>query len=240
MAEISDYLKELEEQKVQEESEIIVVRNPVVEELFKKYELSVIKYFEHFRKNRLLTNDAIYDSFCKSLRRLCCSSDDIAKFSLGLKKYDSSVLLFASGLFLSVLINTSSEKSFEIITSHLNTKIICVGYKNEKNVVVVGDLGDLTGSKQIDGTLRVKGCVDGYVGENMRNGQIIVEKNCTGSVGSELEGGEIFINGNVKGAIGSGSKGGKIYVEGKLDDQYFLPSHCKAQIYHKGVLVWPE
>ncbi len=239
MAEITDYLNGLNEQNVQEESKILVVENPVLDKVFKKYESFLKNGLKHSSSYKLVSTESVHDSLCKKLRGICCSAQDIRNFSFGIKNYESSEVFAASGLFLSVLINKSFEEDFEIVTAHLNKLINCVGYKNEKNVVVNGDLGESAGVRQIGGSLRVKGSVDGSVGSRMTGGKIIVNKDITGLVGYELQGGKIYVKGNTSQCVGLDSKGGKIYFSGKMEDNLELRK-CNARIYQNGVRIWPK
>ncbi len=174
MAGIDDYLQGLDEQVVQEESKILVVRNPVVDVLLERYKL----WMEESSKLEFLEQD--YD-FCSNLiKGMNYSAMDVRNFSVLFKVYENSDFFYWSGIFISALINTSKEKDFEIFTAHLSEEISHLGVHNKKNLTIMGDAGDFTGDNQERGRIIVKGSVGSNLGSHSKNGEIYVD----GSIGN--------------------------------------------------------
>ncbi len=203
MAEISDYLNDLGEQKVQEEKEIEIVENPVVEELCKKFE----KWMQ--------MKPSDYDSALKTVKGLKYSSKDVRNFSVSLSRYNiGGWPLRISGLFLSALINNSEEKYFEVIIQHLVQKACDLGKHNTKNVVIIGDTGYFLGAYMQTGLIIVKGSVGIGAGYCMRAGKIKIDGNAGTGLGADSKGGKIYVKGRIEGR-GEDCKA-EIYQNGKL------------------------
>ncbi len=171
MAEISDYLNGLNEQVVQEEKEIVVVSNPAVEEICRIYE----DWLSGFNDKRPdCSTDNLYDSVIKSLKGKVITAKDILNFSMALKKYERRDWFRTSGIFLSALIEQSKDGELEVYTNHLSQKISWIGSRNEKNIVVVGNVGSATGLKMQKGKLTIIGDVRA-IGHLVYGGEIHVD-----------------------------------------------------------------
>ncbi len=189
MVEISDYLQELEEQQVQEESEILVVQNPVVEELCEIY--------ARFNSNRK-SNDYlwdIYDTCLEIIEGKVITAKVVRDFSIILKKYEADRYFSSNGIFLSSLINYSEEKKFEIVTAHLVKEMGWIGCFNKKSLVVKGNAGFATGTRMEKGIIKIMGDAGKYIG-------------------GASEGGKIHVSGRIR-SIGQDCEA-KIYRKGKL------------------------
>ncbi len=114
---------------------------------------------------------------------------------------------------------------------HLSKRLNSVGYRNKKNVRVIGDVGMFPGS-------------------HMSGGQLIIEGNAGHIVGSDFHNGILIIKGNVEGVLAmytgscskscfKGKNGGEIHVEGKADILK-VAEDFKGKIYYKKELVWPK
>ncbi len=203
MAEISDYLKDLNEQVVQEDSQLLVAENPVVEQL--------CGILENLIKVPRIT--VPYISAAEATNGLVYTAEDIKDFSLQLKIFERYKEFPAwAGHFLSALINYSKEENYEVITEHLSKKLIYFGHYNEKNVTVKGSLGFGAGTLMTKGTLLVKGNVGDQPGRNLQGGKIIIKGSAGNTVGYESYGGEIHIKGKI-GYVHS-SCIAKVYQEG--------------------------
>ncbi len=190
MAEINDYLNGLEEQSIQEESKILVVRTPVVEEICMRYKSwldQAVNNWDYWHQIDTFTS--------KSIKGLRYSSKDILNFSIYMKEYESHKDFYKSGVFISMLINNSEENDFVIITGHLIKKLFWLGFDNSKNIVVRGSAGDLTGM-------------------DMRSNILTITGNVGTRSGLYSRGGEIHICGNI-GEISPPCKA-KIYQNGEL------------------------
>ncbi len=133
MSQLENYLNQIKNQEITEESKILVAENPVLDALCKKYEVW-LKKFDPFSDKPLIFLDGLE-----------YTSKDVKDFSIMLKKYEDHDRFSESGQFLSFLTNHSYEKTFEIITMHLNKTINWVGAFCGKKIIVTGDLGECTG-----------------------------------------------------------------------------------------------
>ncbi len=187
---IENYLQDIEEQAVQEESKILVVENPVVEELCRTYELW---------NGSVQTGDSVYVMHSKSC--VCIGANkfpsrDIKAFSLALKKYEEWFSFYRAGVFLSALINTSEEKNFDLLFGLLEIIPNWIGcFLDGKNVNINGKATQCLGYAMSSGKIEISGSA-GY------------------QIGAESTGGEIHVSGAI-GRIHPACKA-KIYQKGEL------------------------
>ncbi len=211
---LNEYLKELEEQKVQEESKIQVVinPNPVLDIIYDRYEqwlgVGVCAGFGHSDE---------YDA-TPLIKDLKYSVKDVRAFSFRMNAHEKLDHFDISGYFLSSLIDNCEGNNFEVITSFLSMNIWYFGCKNFKNSTVIGNLG-------------------GGFGYCMRDGVLEIRGNTGTSPGWKMTGGVIKINGNTGPLVGENSEGGEIYVNGRIES---ISDDCKAKVFHKGVQIWPK
>lgn len=192
------------------------------------------------------------------------SAVEILEFVTHLPFYEKRLPLFdRAGIFISALINNSPDIQFYLNFSCLKEKLDYVGYRNLKEIMIIGDLGNKAGYEMKSGKIFITGnagdrigkgmlggeiTIDGRVGEsvgyNMMGGKIIVKGNTGDNVGSHMRdwmGGremrcpEIIIEGNAGENIGIGTKGGKIYLNGNFKS--ISPDYDRGVIYHKNKLV---
>ena len=174
-----------------------------IEEIFKIYKLS---------KNYL--DD--YDNAIELIRRINYSSQDITEFSKALFKYQNEWNFEEkSGIFLSALINNCIDDEITIVTKNIDKKLKLVGFKNEKNFVVDGDVGDSLGLGMSGGSIVINGNAGDYIGWYMKDGCIFINGNAGKAIGFEMSGGSIYIRGKYI-SISSNIKNGKIYVKNNL------------------------
>ncbi len=238
MAGIENYLQELDEQNVQEESKIQVVRNPVIDNLFDKYE-------------QWLSEQKGYDHAVELIKKTKYTSKDIREFSMLIKKYECNELFSSSGFFLSALINQCRNKYFEIITGHLTKEIDWIGFFNIKHVVVIGSVGEASCAYMKKGEVNIEGNANDFLGEGahggichvkgdagystgliLDGGTIIVNGNTGDGAGFGMQSGKMTINGNAGLMTGTGSAGGEIYVGGRIQGIARKDSRCK--IFRRG------
>ncbi len=231
MAGLDGYLEGLNEQEVQKEKELVVVKSSILESLGKKFEK-----FKYNTKNN--PSEYVFYMTCLDLiKELNYTAKEIKDFSMVLKKYEKHKFFsIKAGLFLSALINTSKESGFEIITAHL-LKIDYVGYFNQKKLTVFGNLGDYAGMYgKKGGNLIVQGDVGYCTGQWMHDGKIIVKGKAGEGTGNAMYGGKIIVKGSAGTITRYASEGGEIYVEGELETS--VKERGKAKLYHKGELIW--
>ncbi len=229
MNNLTDYLQSIEEQEVQEEARIQVVRNSKLDALLKNYE----KWLKETDpvKNSI---DSEYNRAIKLVANLGCTRTDVRNFSILLKQYESDALsFFETGFYLSAMINSSKEKNFDILTNHLEVKIDRIGFVNEKNVIINGDVGEHTGISMQSGKIIVEGNAEVYTGFQMNGGELLIKGN-TDDVGEEMYGGKIIVEGNAEGWVGENSVGGIICVKGEIE---YISDDCMAKVYQRGKRV---
>lgn len=161
---------------------------------------------------------------------------DIEKFSIVLAQYQEiEEFEERSALYLSALINHSSEQRFIVHTSHLThltRDIHHFGYKNNgKQITVKGDVGMSVGDEMESGEIHIEGNAGPYVGNQMFGGKIHVQGHTGGLIGIRMHGGEIYIHGDVGSCIGDKMRGGVIHIGG---DYGSISDEIKGgDIFHK-------
>ena len=143
------------------------------------------------------------------------SSEDISRFAHFLRIYDERENFGFSGLFLSSLINNSSDLNIELKEFESSEKLDCFAYKNNgKTITVNGNPGSYTGIMMQAGDLTINGETSNYLGQYMSGGNIIVNGNTRDFTGDKMSGGDIIIQGNCGRAPGSEMNGGLIEIYG--------------------------
>src|SRR3989338_10136620 len=158
---LDNYLQELNEQEVQEDKKIKVVRSFVVEKICKRYEQWLNGHKEYVVAKNLV-------------EKLNYSAKDVKDFSIRIKKCESDKWFFCSGIFLSALVNASQESDFEILTEHLIKNLCYLGLYNKKNILVRGNVGSSSGSNMTAGSLIIMGDAELITGNNLFGGEIII------------------------------------------------------------------
>lgn len=131
-----------------------------------------------------------YGHAMDEVRMLKYTALDVERFSRMLPELDGERDFGAkAGLFLSALINNGKETDYIIHTCGL--AIDCIGYKNTKNILVVGNAGDKTGWAMTDGTIIVDGNTGKDTGLVMKGGKIHVEGEL-GGISKLMQHGKIF------------------------------------------------
>ncbi|VVC00701.1 Molybdenum-containing formylmethanofuran dehydrogenase 1 subunit C [uncultured archaeon] len=149
-----------------------------------------------------------------------CTAEDVAKFSLRLGElWQADVDGRAAGLFISAMINTSKERTFEVFTSHLDGKVDCIGWSNRgKEIVVRGDAGEGLGRYMRRGSIVAEGNAGDYVGLRMKGGRIEVKGDALRNAGAHKTGGDIIIFGNAGCDAGLEMRGGLVHVMGNAGE----------------------
>ncbi len=163
---INNYLNDLGEQKSQEESKILVVKNPVVDVLFERY--------SRWLNEKLHPYYESYPFALKVISDLNYTSKDVELFFIEIKKQESHHYFVHSGLFLSALINKSCETDFKISTAIFDEKICWMGYLNEKNLYIKGDVGNAAFRQMSKGKVLIEGNVRWDFSEELRGGVVHV------------------------------------------------------------------
>jgi formylmethanofuran dehydrogenase subunit C len=144
------------------------------------------------------------------------SSDDVEMFTLVMAEFqDEAGFSSKAGVFLSALINEGEEDNYRIRTRHLK-KINYLGYKNTKNIAVIGDVGFSLGMQMEAGKISVSGDAGDGVGSWMENGLIVIDGSAHDNTGFAMQGGLIVVNRDIGNSAGHGMRGGKIVVKGDV------------------------
>ena len=217
------------EEKQPEQKEFKVERTPTLDALVKGFD----KLFE---PNFNFDNYGFYQE-CEKQTPHNYSARDIELFSLTLGKYeDTQDFRRQAGLYISVLINKSSEEKFLVHTSHLPSGLDFLGGINQgKHITVKGDVGIRTAERMESGEIHIEGNEGGSGGSGMCGGKLYVHGNSGGMMAHEMFGGEIHIEGNVESTIGIDMTGGKVYIEGNYHS--WARNMRRGEIYHKGKLI---
>src|SRR3989338_22120 len=182
-----------------------------------------------------------YDNVFELLKDIRCYAKDIERFSISLADFqDEEHFSEKAGIFLSAMINNSSDTDFIIYTKYLaegTKEIRGIGYKNTKNITVDGNVGDDIGWGMSAGRILVKGDANEFVGWGISGGTIII-RGYVSSAGEHATGGKIVVQKGLF-SIGEGMGSGcEIYSNGKYPPH--LNRDSRGQVFHKGKLVLPE
>lgn len=136
-----------------------------------------------------------YEEAVELTRGLGHTASDVKEFSVAMSAFkEQNRFNWKAGMFLSALIASGRDEQFTIITTHL-PNIHHLGFRNSKNIVIVGDAGD-------------------YLGTSMSGGRIDLDGNAAQMAALRMEGGTIRIHGNAGNDLGRAMKGGFVIVEG--------------------------
>lgn len=189
-----DLFDKLQKEEPKDSKIIKIEFSKGLEYIVEKYK-EIVKYDKKFGEH--LTLKELYKRISTHLGDRLVTAQDIADFSIIMSKYFKDDKFFndvLTGLSLSALINLSPEQFFTIYTIHFNRRISYLGYANEKNVIIIGDV-DLLGEGMKKNVIKVSGSA-WDVGAGMYEGAIYIE-------------GEIV-------KIANNIIGGKVYHKGKL------------------------
>ena len=160
--------------------------------------------------------DAVYFESLKTTQALKPSARDIELFSIGLVKFQEIPdFNYISGIFLSALVNSSEDSDFSIRTKDLSRTLQFLGFKNTKNMVVHGSVGDHFGCDMVRGRVEVNGNAGHYFGVKMVGGSQILNGNVIGGwLGDNMNAGNITVYGNIR-DLSEHVLGGNIFQRGR-------------------------
>src|SRR3989338_3836014 len=188
------------------------------------------------RKRRAIVDE--YEVAVSIVSSINYSSVDVGKFSIALTEFQEEKDFFSkAGLFLSALINNGKDASYTITTRHLEKPIKYLGFRNTKNITIIGDVGadaaykmesgvmvingntgGGTGYEMQGGSLEINGNAGMRLGTKMKDGTISVKKDVRAAAGLLMQGGAIVINGNANDHLGGLMEGGNIVVKGNAEN----------------------
>ncbi|MBI4919493.1 hypothetical protein HY837_06170 [archaeon] len=233
---LDNYLQSLGEQKVLEEKQIEVKKNPKVEELYRIIESKDTDFWSwELGEAWGLLHGLNYRNFHEKIKDLKLTSKDISDFSIRLKDYEQAhggLNAPCVGVFLSVLINECEENDFTLMLNHLETELYFVGLWNKKNITVYGNVYHAAEEMQ-KGTLIINGVPKQELGRSLCGGKIIVNGSTEADLGPKMTRGEIHVKGDMKdfdkqkksfgtlfpnkSSAGDSMSGGKIIIDGNFE-----------------------
>jgi hypothetical protein len=210
--------------------DVQVTENEVVPQLKNLFRQT--KYDENYDRYDRFYRETFHKQIARLVKGIDYSAKDVELFSLVLEELKKdfkdicAVTCFGLpwglesstkvGLFLSALINQGKDRDYIIHTENLSFAIFHLGFKNTKNITVVGPVGDGLGCQ-------------------MNSGTIVVTGHAADDVGEHMDGGTIRVKGNTGDYIGGDMRDGKIYLSG---DYGTIEEDAHGRIYHKGKLIF--
>jgi len=156
------------------------------------------------------------------LRQISIKAEDVAAFCIslsslnkGASREDENDFSSKAGVFLSVLVYLSKDTHFTLPLDHLDERLDFLGYRNNKNVRIKGDVGINLGEMMSGGSIEVDGDVGVFLGYQMIGGTITINGNSDDFTGSNMRGGDIRVSGTIRG-YEEEPEGGRIYEAGVL------------------------
>ena len=209
-----------------------------------KYNLHVLSARSHYDLKDL---ESSYKSALAILKNVPYSSKDVSDLRLGYRmrfdldsrdRQDGARDDSEEGIFISAAINQCADRVFVIETKERRLyryeRINNVGYRNTKEVRIVGSVGRQTGKLMKEGCIIIRGDAGDETGAWMEGGSLIVSGNAGSGLGAGMSGGCIKVGGNAGHFLGQGMRGGQIHVEGRIST---IGDVIHGKIYHKGKLI---
>lgn len=159
--------------------------------------------------------DELYEEAMERVEDIEVDSEMVADFVGGL---DEDIAErdkdWVSGIYISAAINSSEEDFFTLPETE---NIEYLGYKNQKDIRIEGDVADI-GSEMQEGEITVEGDVTGSAGHKMEDGEITVKGSTGRETGQKMQGGQILVEGDTGIHLGKEMTDGEIVVEGHAED----------------------
>jgi len=183
-----------------------------------------------------LARGACYEEFVHASRLLegaDMSAKTITEFSITfddclLPEHKNKPHRYYEGIFISAMVKKAKEMDFVIhLTEDVRRIVGFIGYENEKNIRVYGDVGDSSFIRMSSGTVEILGHACGNLAEQMSGGRIVIHEDYWGHVSYCY--------------IGHKMTGGEIRIKGKSNPQLELEPLVKriehGRVYYKGELI---
>ncbi len=155
----------------------------------------------------------------ETLSKIDYTAPEITQFCFALRNIDKETYSpFFAGFFLTALISadyvkTKTKEPYLLITEELPL-LHCIGYALQgENIEIMGSVGNLLGTKMIEGNIHVQGSAGDYCGIEMNGGKIIVDNFVSNFCGDQMNDGEILIKKNANYLVGRGMNGGYIQIK---------------------------
>ncbi len=149
------------------------------------------------------------------IRDIKYTAKDVEKFTVSLQEFiDLRGFDFKVGLFLSVLVNNCDDDLYLLQLKHLDVKIQDIGFRNNKDIVIDGNVGANLGLEMSSGKLLLNGSSGNCLGWRMSGGTIEIKGDVGLDTGVYMVNGDIYLNGRY-GKISDHIIGGRIFHKGK-------------------------
>jgi len=162
------------------------------------------------------TFEGIFNSAVDSIRHLDYTASDVIDFCFRLSNFEDHKFFSWNGLYLSALVYHGKDDQYELVTEHLGSRLDRLGYRNCKDVTIVGSTGKKTGNFMDSGSLIITMDCGLDLGKRMDGGSVIVYGKAGNNVGIEMSRGTITIKENSGSYTGLNMSGGDIIVEGNV------------------------
>ncbi|MFA6489368.1 MAG: hypothetical protein WCT52_01695 [Candidatus Micrarchaeia archaeon] len=150
------------------------------------------------------------------------TAEDIAEFALSLGKYQGRKnFANRAGLFLSELCNSCADRAITLHLSHLDTPINYLGFRNRKELTVIGNAGSHFGQENEDGSLSLEGNAGSFAFLRMRGGSAKITGSALDYACEEMENGKASIGGNARHHAGRMMRGGQALFNRDVGDAAF-------------------
>ncbi len=149
---------------------------------------------------------------------------DVMAFSNGLRHYRSKTSAgWKAGMFISALVNNSEHQHFVVSAGSAGQTLDYLGFRNEKNLVIIGHAGNRLGWEMTRGSIFVDGNAGNETGGRMADGKIWVQGDAGEKAGTGMRGGLLHIRGKPGKEAGHTRQGGTILF-GAEEKSYPLPA----------------
>ena len=121
------------------------------------------------------------------------------------------------GIYISALINASTEGSFELNLHNYQKRLHFLGFRLEtgKSLSIIGDVGHFSGAGLLGGYLEVNGSAGSWCGARMLSGRIKITGNALSKTGEQMSGGQIQVGGIIQ-EIAKNRSGGEVHSKYKV------------------------
>jgi len=156
-----------------------------------------------------------YEKLLPLVQGLQCTSRDIEALSFIIEKYAPKYREDALvGLFFSALMNNSNESDFSLFVQNSPVPLEILGFRNNKNISINGDVGGDLGYLMECGSIILQGNATSHIGYGMESGTIEVFGSVEDNAGYFMHGGSLTVNRNAGIYTGNSMQNGNITING--------------------------
>jgi formylmethanofuran dehydrogenase subunit C len=156
-----------------------------------------------------------YKDNCALAKRLDYTAEDVERFSIILAEHqDVDAFWYRMSGCLSTLIDSGADPEYTIHVGKLLSAPSFLGWRNRKDLLVIGDVGYSFVSGMTDGSVRAEGLVKDDLAKGMTGGVVEIFGDAGGGAGIHLGGGEVSIRGSVTKYAAMYMTGGTLTIGG--------------------------